>query len=463
MSSPAQLSPAQREEVLEEMNRILADSGFNRSKRCVMLFTHLVNCALRGDRSEFKERTLGIEVFGRDPSYDSQADPIVRMTANEIRKRLAQYYYGAQRPAHNVKIHLDRGTYFPEFHFAGSDNFEADETETPEDTSVPLVVLPTETLELEATNTFARFPLERKWLLWIGAGILAIAAGSDFYYYVYAPSGQHLSWKPLLQFDQPFLWIGIVILAIAAGAASLFTIRGRSRQYLFWKPLLQFDHPLVVCLADTPFPMGTSAEDRAQAIAVTTTPGKSTLASASPDSIPTAPFLDASTAIRIANWLGIHGRKILLHRASIITLRMFRQGPAVLIGGFNNPWSLTLLSRLRYRLHFDPVTQEKWIEDTQNPSIRDWKIKARSRYSDSFVDYALISRYWDRDTENWIVAVSSLALHGLHAASDLITNRSHERTLPSIVNSNANVQIVLKTSVMNGTAGPPQIVSTHTW
>ena len=327
MSSPAQLSPAQREEVLEEMNRILADSGFNRSKRCVMLFTHLVNCALRGERNEFKERTLGIEVFGRDPSYDSQADPIVRMTANEIRKRLAQYYYGAQHSSQSVKIHLDRGTYFPEFHFAGSDQFEADETEVLEESSVPLLEIPTDTPAIEGTNAFARLLFERRWVLWIGIGILAIAVGSALFSYVSAPSGQHMSWKPLIQFDQTFLWIGIVILAIAAGTASLYTIRGHSRQYQFWKPLLQFDHPLVVCLADTPFPMGTSAEDRAQAIAVTTTPGKNTLASASPDSIPTAPFLDASTAIRIANWLGIHGRKILLHRASIITLRMFRQGP----------------------------------------------------------------------------------------------------------------------------------------
>ena len=109
MSSPAELSPAQREEVLEEMNRILSDSGFNRSKRCVMLFTHLVNCALRGERNEFKERTLGIEVFGRGPSYDSQADPIVRMTANEIRKRLAQWYQNSDRH-HTVRIRLVAGS-----------------------------------------------------------------------------------------------------------------------------------------------------------------------------------------------------------------------------------------------------------------------------------------------------------------------------------------------------------------
>ena len=47
---------------------------------------------LAGNSADLKERTLGVEVFGRPPDYDTNADPVVRFTAGEVRKRLAQYY-----------------------------------------------------------------------------------------------------------------------------------------------------------------------------------------------------------------------------------------------------------------------------------------------------------------------------------------------------------------------------------
>ena len=50
-----------------------------------------------------KERTLGIEIFGRDADDHTASDPIVRVTATEIRKRIAQYY---QEPGHETELRL---------------------------------------------------------------------------------------------------------------------------------------------------------------------------------------------------------------------------------------------------------------------------------------------------------------------------------------------------------------------
>src|SRR5262249_12789235 len=60
---------------------------------------------------------LGIEVFGREPDYDTNLDPVVRTTAAEIRKRLAQYY---QEPNHEseLRIELPLGSYAARFHTA---------------------------------------------------------------------------------------------------------------------------------------------------------------------------------------------------------------------------------------------------------------------------------------------------------------------------------------------------------
>src|SRR5579872_196254 len=80
------------EEIRTELERVLASQHFRTSRRCQTLLRHVTQQALSGDISPLKERTLGVDVFGREPDYDTAQDPVVRATAAEIRKKLAQYY-----------------------------------------------------------------------------------------------------------------------------------------------------------------------------------------------------------------------------------------------------------------------------------------------------------------------------------------------------------------------------------
>ena len=81
------------------------------------LLRYVVNETLEGRGSHLKERALGVEVFSRDPDYDTNADPVVRTSACEVRKRIAQYYH---EPGHEdeIRIDLPAGSYVPEFRFA---------------------------------------------------------------------------------------------------------------------------------------------------------------------------------------------------------------------------------------------------------------------------------------------------------------------------------------------------------
>ncbi|MGA3008614.1 MAG: hypothetical protein ABSD72_00005, partial [Terracidiphilus sp.] len=56
------------------------------------MLSYVVEQTLLGNTDQLKERIIGIEVFDRQPDYDPSADPIVRFTASEVRKRLAMYY-----------------------------------------------------------------------------------------------------------------------------------------------------------------------------------------------------------------------------------------------------------------------------------------------------------------------------------------------------------------------------------
>jgi hypothetical protein len=96
------------------MEKLLASNQFCNSRRYPALLRYVVNLALSGNGDQIKERTVGIEVFGRAPDYDTNTDTVVRYTAGEVRKRLALFYQGA--PDSPVQISLSARSYLPEFH-----------------------------------------------------------------------------------------------------------------------------------------------------------------------------------------------------------------------------------------------------------------------------------------------------------------------------------------------------------
>jgi hypothetical protein len=105
ISNPAALR-AQLREVLES-------PPFHGSRRCQQFLRHIVEKAIDGRQEDLKERTLGVELFGRSPSYDTGEDAIVRVTASDVRRRLHLFYAGNK---FSICIEVPSGAYAPEFH-----------------------------------------------------------------------------------------------------------------------------------------------------------------------------------------------------------------------------------------------------------------------------------------------------------------------------------------------------------
>ena len=112
-------APISRDVIEQQLLRLQNSPHFIHSRRYPSFLNYVVRKTMDGHAEELKERTIGIEVFGRAPEYDLNADPIVRVTAGEVRKRLAQYYY---EPAHQheLRIELHPGSYVPEFRFSST-------------------------------------------------------------------------------------------------------------------------------------------------------------------------------------------------------------------------------------------------------------------------------------------------------------------------------------------------------
>jgi len=118
------------EQVREELSRVLACHEFRTSKRSQDFLRYVVENTLQGHGDMLKERTIGIEVFGRPTSYDPSDDATVRVKAGEVRKRLGIYY--SDQGAHNpVRIELPSGTYVPEFHLVSALAPDQPAAETP--------------------------------------------------------------------------------------------------------------------------------------------------------------------------------------------------------------------------------------------------------------------------------------------------------------------------------------------
>ena len=100
----------ERGAVQQQVERLLASPLFHASKRYPSFLRFAVARVLSGQTDQLKERILGVEVFDRPADYDTNTDPIVRVTAAEIRKRIEQYY---QDPQHSqeIRLFLPAGSY----------------------------------------------------------------------------------------------------------------------------------------------------------------------------------------------------------------------------------------------------------------------------------------------------------------------------------------------------------------
>src|ERR1700686_4935878 len=97
----------------KHLKDVIEGPSFKGSHRSGQFLAHVVEQAMAGHCDELKERLIGVELFGRSPSYDTGEDAIVRVTASDVRRRLLQHY-GTYGTGSEFRIRLPLGTYIPE-------------------------------------------------------------------------------------------------------------------------------------------------------------------------------------------------------------------------------------------------------------------------------------------------------------------------------------------------------------
>lgn len=114
------LSEEREQAVLAELNHVLESAAFRASKRCRDFLTYIVKHTMSGPQVTLKERSIGVDLFQLPHDFDTGQHTIVRVTASEVRKKLAQYYLAQNGTVHSVRIDLPPGSYSADFKWAAA-------------------------------------------------------------------------------------------------------------------------------------------------------------------------------------------------------------------------------------------------------------------------------------------------------------------------------------------------------
>ncbi|MGA8107791.1 MAG: hypothetical protein WBD46_19860 [Acidobacteriaceae bacterium] len=396
-----------REAVRDELDRLLASPYFNHSKRFPNFLRFVVEHALAGDVDNIKERTLGIEIFGRDADYDTSSDPIVRVTAAEIRKRVAQYY---QDPAHRdeLRITLPSGSYVPHFHWPSAEpSRPADEHEIVR--KPPAIILP-------AARPAA---LSGRLLRWgLGAFILLAALAAVL-----------LSWehRQLSAFDS------------------------------FWQPVLSPQEPVLLCIADQLEYSEIELRDAAD-------PSKQFVLK---DNLTAIIMDDLDAVVRVAGILQSQGKQYVLQGEGATNLDQLRRGPTIFVGAFDNAWTLRLTHGLRYHFANNADMTRLWIEDSMAPGRSNWVVDRNVQMAtNNYRDYAIIARFTDTNTGNVEVVIAGIGRGGTRVAGEFLTKNADLAQLMRAANQaggKRNMEAVLSTEIIGGEPGSPKMEAVYFW
>lgn len=398
--------------ILEQLDRLVQNPYFNHSKRYPSFLRFVVTETLAGRADSLKERTLGIEVFGREADYDTTNDPIVRVTAAEIRKRIAQYY---QEPGHEdeIRLSLPSGSYIPYFSHPASTNVA---------TEVPLADSPAS----EVATPVAILPEPR--LVPASSGIL---------------SGKLLALT--------------LAVAVLIGFAAFWQMFRHSPIEDFWQPFMKSEEPILFCIADQIHFSTITLRDAAD-------PQRQNTLN---DQMVTVIFDDVSPLVDIAGMLQVQGKPYKVKGEATTTLTDLRQGPSIFIGAFDNSWTLRATSPLRFHFANNADMSQFWIEDRQNPSRRTWLLdRTVQQGSGTYKDYAIVARFINPDSDHPVVVAAGLARGGTVAAGEFLVNPQHMIDLAHQAPKgwqNKNIEIVLETQVIDRRSGPPRVVAVHVW
>ena len=422
---PQTFSDEQRQEIMLQLDRLLASPHFSNSRRFPSFLRYIVQETLAGNFDQLKERTIGVKIFRKEASYDTSTEPIVRVTAAEIRKRIAQYY---QEPGHagEMRVSLPPGSYIAHFEFANLNEAPVAVPQFVIEQDVPRPMPPL------AVSRPAPEPL-------LSPAALRVAPRS------YAR----------------FAWPAVAsLLLILLGFRSFPRHPRPTVLQQFWEPITGTGDRALVSVPD-------QTQFDTVALREAADPTHEVILH---DKLTAVILEDVTIIIKLTGVLQAAHKPYTLRGESVTTLSDLREGPSVLIGAFNNEWTLRLTRALRFQFANAPGMTSLSIVDTKpdnsTTAVRAWTVnRSQQMTTNNYTDYAIVARFTDQTTGRPTLIAAGIGRGGTTAAGEFLTSpqllaQALQRSPSSHTD---NFEAVLSTRIIDGQPGTPTIEGIYFW
>ena len=426
--------------ISETLKLVLQSHPFRTSEQCQNFLRYVVEHSLRGEDESLRERVIGHEVFSRRADYDAAGDPVVRVRAADVRKRLAQFYSSNEALKATAKIQIPLGSYVASFEpLEDSHNLttakDIHDDSFSEDIITP--VLPPFAIPTAAVQ--ARSPLRP--IFWL-----------------------HLKRYQFLS--------GLVVLLVCVSSVFAFRFsHGQDDKELltFWGPVLRNPKPVLICLGSGAV-YALAPEYSGRHVPQDENPGMlhegdrfvsfAQGEKLEPTNLIPKKDIYVSVGEVSANTdlvsMFVHYYKVLDQRyGSDLAFSDLHNNDAVLLGAFNNPWTLSLTGNLRFV--FAP---NRTIIDRQDGRAS-WTADEHFNH-----DYAVVSRIFNPKTGAVLITVAGIGQAGTRAAGEFVTDPARMKELSGRAPkgwARQNLQVVLGTTVQNDTPSEAKILATYFW
>lgn len=413
-------------EVREQLRAILSSPAFQGSRRCQQFLEYVTDRTLAGEGPTLKEKTIAVEVFGRDLRTELTDDTIVRVSAREVRKRLAQYYVSEAGVAAPIRIELPSGTYVPEFR--------------------PRTV-PVEPEVLKPAVIPVGRPANAVSVRWRVAGA------------------------------------ALAVFLVFAGIMRWNASRAEGPFDAFWSPILKSSDSVLVTVAN---PLVYYPSARAQQMSAEKQPVDDP--SPQPLTLP-ANLLDGSDMVPVFNqYVGVgdmvaaveastmlarHNKAVRIRLSSGVEFADLRGTQTLLIGAVTNRWTMEMQKTWRFQFRRSAGVRNV-IVDTMDESgtkpaapanQRQWSLPIRVDGS-AQEDYILLCRIPNSFTGGMMLVTAGMRQFGTEAGGRLLTDRT--QLSPVLAKLPAgwetrNLQVVLHVRVIGNAPAQPEVVAWHLW
>jgi hypothetical protein len=450
---------AEKADILKALATILESAPLRTSKQCQDLLRYVVEHSLREDNEALKERVIGCEVFGRRPDYDAAEDPVVRVRAGDLRKRLA-LFYRSMPPNVQVELDIPHGSYRVEFHPISQPGLGQNTLDSPPGAGSSAISASDSTPEQNVAVPAAR----------VGPPVTLVLKDESV-----APAS--------VQSRRPrwFFRYGIPIIGTLAAIAALLLGANRllhppmSTFDSFWNPVVSSSTAPVICIGSAGVYRYKLSEEYGE-----NPPKRSAPAAKSPDQgyvvnyRPGQQINMDDLILDRTNWVGVGDAAAIASVVSMlssahktydlrfseeIVFKDLRQSPTILIGAFNNSWTMEMDDKLPFV--FDQV---KYIREIGS-SGRSWST-VRDSHGRPTEDYALVSRVLHSKTGAFSITLAGIDMAGTRAAAEFVSDQDHLNQALKLLPpgwQGKNLQLLLHTNVINGLPSAPDVVAYRIW